>query len=459
MEGTVMESIAVTLGVGSGIDTARLIADLAAASRAPKVAALDQRSSENRARISALAQARSDLESFATSFSTLVAGGTLQSQPSVADPLVIGAVAQPGARIGDLAAEIEVTQLARSQTIYSGYVSSATAAIGQGTMTLSIGGVDHAITIDASNDSLGGLATAINASASGVTATISSDGNGSRLVLKGPVGANGGFTLTNGGNVALNPFSYPAAGGGMTLAQAAQDAQFKVDGIAYARTSNTVTDVFPGITLSLKQAVPGRAVAITSNRPTATIKSTLQDFVSVFNTMKKDLAAARTANRGDQGLRSLEQQLSAMLSRAVTSDPAINSLSDIGVATNRDGSISLDTAKLDAALAAKPDAVEALLSPTRDATRTALTDPGISGALNMLKDTAIASGGVLASVKARLDREGGDIDKARERMEARETVYRDRLTRQFGGMDARVATLKATQSYLQQQVAIWTKSG
>jgi flagellar hook-associated protein 2 len=454
-----MDSIAVTLGIGSGIDTAKLVRDLAAASREPKLAAIEQRVSANKARISAVAQVRSDIESFASSFAGLVAGGTLQSQPNIADPAILGALAQPGVRAGNLSAEIEVMQLAKAQTLYSGYLANAVAPVGQGVMTLSVGGTDYPFTIDAGNDSLTGLATAINASASGVTASVISDGNGARLVLKGAVGASGAFTLTNaGGDPGLDRFAHPPATGGMTLAQAAQDAAFKVDGIAYSRSSNTVTDVFPGITLSLKQAAPGKQIAITSNRPGELIKQTLQDFVAAFNSLKADISKANTATRGDQGLRSMEQQLSALITKAVTSDAEINSLSDIGVKTNRDGSISLDAARLETVLREKPDAVEALLSPTRDATHSEITDPGLSGALGSLKDAYVAANGPLASLKTRLDKESGLIAQARERMEVREAAYADRLTRQFSGMDARVANLKATQSYLEQQVAIWTQS-
>jgi flagellar hook-associated protein 2 len=450
-----MQSIAATLGVGSGIDTAKLIADLAAASRGPKIAALEQRNDLNKAKISALAQARSDLESFAGSFAGLVAGGTLQSQPVTSDPTVLSATARAGVRIGGFAAEIEVSQLARAQSIYSGYVASAAAPIGHGNMTLSVGGTDYAITIDSSNDSLNGLAAAINASSSGVTANVISDRNGARLVLKGAVGATGAFTLSNAsGNMALDPFSYPA--GTMVLAQAAQDAAFKVDGIAFTRASNSVEDVVPGVTLTLRQAAAGQPVSVTGERPGETLRSTVRDFVSVFNTLKNGLAAARSSNGGDQGLRRLEQQLLGLVGQAVTSDPDIKSLADIGVATTREGRLMLDQAKFDAALRDRPDAVEALFSPTRDATRTAITDPGLSGALNSLKDSAVANGGALGGLKARLDREGGEITKMRERIEVREAVYKDRLTRQFGGMDARVAVLKATQSYLEQQVAIWT---
>lgn len=451
-------SIAATLGVGSGIDTVKLVEDLAAASREPKVALLDSRANANKAKISAVAQARSDLENFSTTFADLVAGGTLQSQPSVADATALSAVAAPGVRTGNLSAEISVQQLAKSQTVYSGYLASATATVGQGSMTLSVGGQNYTITIDATNDSLAGLATAINAAASGVTANILNDGNGARIVLKGQTGAAGGFTLTPvaGGDPALDRFAYPGAGAGLTLAQAAQDAAFTVDGIAYTRTTNSFTDVFPGITITLKKAAPGVPIAVTSARPTALLRETLGDFISVYNTLKRDLATARSSTGGDQALRALEAQVTALISNTVTSDPDVNSLTDIGVLTNRDGTISVDSVKFEAALAAKPDAVEALFSPTRDATHDATTDPGLSGALKALKDIATASGGSLASVKSRLDKEGQLITDARTRMEARELAYKNRLTRQFSGMDARVGALKATQSYLAQQIKLWS---
>jgi flagellar hook-associated protein 2 len=451
-------SITTALGAGSGIDTVKLVEDLAAASREPKVAQLDIRADANKARISAVAQARSDLENFSTTFAELVAGGTLQSQPSSADPTALSAVAAPGVRAGTLSAEISVQQLAKSQTVYSGYLASASATVGQGSMTLSVGTQNYTITIDATNDSLTGLAAAINTAAGGVTATVMTDANGARLVLKGQSGTASAFTLTPvaGGDPALDRFAYPGTGGGLTLAQDAQDAQFTVDGIAYTRGTNSFSDVFAGITITLKKAAPGVPIAITSARPTELLRQTIADFVSVYNTLKTDLAAARKSTGGDNALRSLEAQLTALISKPVTSDPQINSLTGIGVFTNRDGTIALDSAKFNAALAANPDAVEALFSPTRDATHDTTTDPGLSGSLKALKDAATATGGSFASVTSRLTKESELIADARTRMEARELAYRNRLTRQFSGMEARVAALKATQSYLTQQIKLWS---
>jgi flagellar hook-associated protein 2 len=156
-------------------------------------------------------------------------------------------------------------------------------------------------------------------------------------------------------------------------------------------------------------------------------------------------------------VRALDERLSQFLGQAVTGDSEINSLSDIGIKTNRDGSISLDQAKFEAVLAAHPDAVEALFSPTRSSTQTAETDPGLGGAFKALVDAMTAQDAGLSSLKARLAKESTSIATNREKMEARETAYEARLTRQFGTMDARVNALKATQSYLEQQIKIWNR--
>jgi flagellar hook-associated protein 2 len=453
-----LNSIAANLGFGSGIDTAGLVNDLASASRGPKIQRFETLARANAAKISALAQARSDLDGFASSLSDVVGGGTLRSQPTVSDESALSASANAGVSLGTLASEIEITRLAAAQTVYSGFVSAAGDTVGQGSMTLTIGGTAHNIIIDAGNDSLTGLAGAINASGAGVQARVINDSNGARLVLKGETGAAKAFTLTPdaGADPGLNRFTYDLSGGLMTLGQAATDAQFKVDGVAFTRASNSISDALPGVTLTLKKAAPGLPVSIGSKRPTDIIRQTVTDFIGVFNTLKRDIAAARTATGGDGAMRTLDQQMGALISKAVTSDPRVNSLSDIGIGTNRDGSISVNAAQLEAALTTSPDAVEALFNPLRDATHDEATDPGISLALKAIKEGATASNGVLDGLKSRLDKEAAAIAKDREKTESREDAYRARLERQFGSMDARIGALKATQTYLEQQIKLWS---
>ena len=448
-----LTSIANSLGFGSGIDTAALVADLAAASRTPKVQRFDALARANQAKVSTLAQARSDLDSFADSLADLASGGTLRSQPVTSDDSAISVTSNPGTLIGSYAGEIVVNSLAKAQTIYSGYSGSATDPIGQGGMTLTVGTASYAITIGAANDSLNGLASAINASGSGVRASVVNDTGSFRLVLKGESGAAKAFALTadSGADPGLTQFTSAV----MTTGQTASDAAFTVDGVAYSRATNSIGDVVPGMTISLKKADPLVTIAIGSTRPNEVLKQTLSDFVSVFNTLKKDVEAARRANNGNPALRNFERQLSNFIAQPLTANVNIRSLSDVGISTNRDGTIAINAAKLEAALRDYPDAVEAIFNPPRDATRTEATDPGIASALDALRDAAVAKNGALEQVQSSLQREADSISKTRDRMEQREDAYRTRLEKQYAGLDARIGALKATQSYLEQQIKLW----
>ncbi len=447
-------NIANSLGFGSGINVSQMVSDLATASRAPKVERFDALARASQAKISAVAQARANLDSFADSLTGLVAGGSLRSQPTVSNEAALSAATTAGVPLGQLSGEIEIIQLARAQTSYSALRTSASDPIGQGMMTLAVGGISYGIAIGAANDSLTGLADAINAIGSGVRANILTDQGQVRLVLKGETGAAKGFTLTPDAGAAPGLAQFTTSGGGLTTAQNATDALFTLDGIGYARSTNTVSDVLPGVTLTLKKAQAGETIAIGSTRPTEAIRQTIDDFVSVFNELSANLKAARSAGGGN--IRTLDRQLAALIGKPLTGGSDINSLASIGLKTGRDGTLSVDQARLNAVLAGDPDAVEALFNPPRGGTRTQDTDPGLAIALDAIRDAAVDGGGPLQSLEKTLQAEASAIAKNRERMEAREDAYRARLENRYASLDARIGAYKATQSYLEQQIKLWS---
>src|SRR3546814_6098475 len=132
---------------GSGLDVKQLVTDLSNASREPKIARVTELTQTNQTRISALAQARADLDGFADSLSQMVNDGTLRSTPTVSDESVLGAISRAGLSADSFAATVVVNQLARAQTSYSGVVAAKPAATGAGTMPLTVGGVAKQITI------------------------------------------------------------------------------------------------------------------------------------------------------------------------------------------------------------------------------------------------------------------------------------------------------------------------
>jgi flagellar hook-associated protein 2 len=529
-------SIGFNLGIGSGLDIRTLVENLSAAEKAPKEALIKKREDLNAAKVSALGEASSAIDGFATALASLISGGTLFTQPSVSEPSLLSASAVPGSRLASLSAELEVVQLAKAQTLQSATLAGGAAGpVGQGTLTLTSARGTFDIVIDASNDSLTGLAATINAQASGVTASIVNDSNGARLVLKGQTGEAQAFTLSTAATGGLERFAYAGgATGGMTLAQAAQDAIVKLDGVEIRRGANSFKDVIEGVQIDLKRAAPGTTVSLGITRPTAAIEQAMADFVAAYNELNTLLADATKPAlggetggplRGDLSIREMRKLLGELPSTIMASQGDIRTLAEIGVRTNRDGTLSLDTVQLKSALERDPTGVEALFNPTQYtsspllvinsamgkarpgtytftnlvpappggnasgdmdgvpatgsgeylippfgsragaltvhvkgalASATVTVDPGLGGALQAIRDTLRAATGPIASSRARLTAEAAQIAKDRTQLEARSAAYTDRLLKNFTNMERQVSAFKATQSYLEQQVKIWT---
>jgi flagellar hook-associated protein 2 len=142
------------------------------------------------------------------------------------------------------------------------------------------------------------------------------------------------------------------------------------------RATNSFSDLIAGVQIDLKAAKPGTLVSIGLTRPTAAITQAMGDFVSAYNELvgvigeatKAGTGADAGALRGDAGVASLQRQL-ARLPTTILSSPGdgVHTLAEIGVRTNRDGTLSLDSARLASALASDPDGVEALFNPTHRA--------------------------------------------------------------------------------------------
>lgn len=243
-------SIGYALGAGSGIDVKALVAELAGAAKAPKEALIARREETNAAKISTLAEVSGAIDSFAAALSSLIAGGSLFSQPSVSNPAVFTASAVAGVRLGELSASIEVSQLALAQSLASVPVASAADPVGQGTLTIVSAAGSFDIVIDSTNDSLDGLAKAINDSDADVTASVITDAAGARLVVKGRTGEANAFTLSvaAGTTSGLERF----ASDQMTVAQQAADAILRIDGVEVRRASNSFSDLVPGVQFDLK---------------------------------------------------------------------------------------------------------------------------------------------------------------------------------------------------------------
>lgn len=378
-------SILSSLGAGSGIDTTTLVSNLVTATFADRESALTSKQTANTAQISALGSLTSGISSFSSALKSLIAGGTLKSQPSSSNTSILTVKATGTASISNLSANLEVRQLAQAQTLASAAVPSATPQVGQGSLTLTTqSGTTYNIAVTPPANSIDDLAKAINAAntgttPSGVTANVVTDANGKRLVLKGQLGEANTFSLTANGDAdaTLSNFAFdpqnPTANPKMTQAQQAQNATIRMDGVDSSYATNTVTDLIPGASLSLVTAQPGTTITLGVTRPTDALTQAVSDFVDAYNELNTQLATASAAAtdssdagvlHGTPAVREMQRQLRTITSATLTTLPnGPQTLAEIGVATKQDGTLTVDTDKLAKALATYPDSVEAMFNP------------------------------------------------------------------------------------------------
>jgi flagellar hook-associated protein 2 len=463
---SVSGSIATALGIGSGIDTSALVSSLVSAARDPKQKVITDRQTTNNARISALGSASSSLDTFADALNSLLAGTGFAGSPASNDPSIAAVSLLPGG-VPKLPAQLEVRQLAAAQTIASAPVAGATAStqLGAGSFSLQVGsGAAVPITLTAPNSSYADLAAAINAAGTGVTASVITDNQGTRLVMKGVTGAANSFTFTNtSANTALDAFTWDGTAGGMTRQVEAKDAIILLDGVEQHYSTNTVDNAIANLRIDLNKAAPGTSVTLASTEPTTSMRDLMVEFVDAYNTLMKALntSSAKGADsssagvlNGEASIRDMKRQLSQMTSTVLATSGTYKTLSSIGVSTNRDGTLKLDTDALDKALAADAKGITQMLNPAVKSD----TTPGLAGLMDSVRDKIQQKDGPLATAKAKYEKLGDDLKEQLDKLNDQMTDYQAQLSKVYTAMETRLSALKATQSYLEQQVAMWTKS-
>jgi len=530
------QSILSGLNAGAGIDTDSLITNLTAAQKASLEAPVTAQQTTNSAQISSAASIASDLTGFSQSLNTLISGGSLQTQPASSDTSVMTVSAISGQAIGNLNSAITVNALAQAQTAKS-QAFAAGQRFNTGTLTLTVAnGSPIQIDVNSGNNTLSGIAGAINAKNAGVTASVVTGSDGSStLVLKGTTGAANTFTLSTGdigsGNQSLASLAVGSGvTGGMTQTQAAQDASLTVDGVTVSRSSNSFSDVIPGVQMTLKAT---GTIGLSSSTPTDAIAQAVSDFVSVYNQLLGEINTATAQSsgplQGNSAIRALKSQLSKLTTMNLNASGSVRTLAELGVSTGRDGTLSVNSTTLSKVLAAYPADVEQMFMSSQsssdpqvlitnglgaaqsgvytvtnitpavnggDATGsingvpmsasiwnltagpgnnadglklqilsaapssvTITINQGLGGALQAINDSLLApNSGALTTLQSSLATQQKALSDQLTKVDAQVTVYHDRLVTQFATMNTLVSGYKATQSYLTQQVDLWTKS-
>jgi flagellar hook-associated protein 2 len=465
-----------SLGVGSGLDLDTLLTKLISAEGKPRLNSLASKEANIQADISAFGTLKSVLDKFRSTIGSLNDASALQGRTvSTGNSKNFSATADGSAAAGSYS--VQVLNSARAQKLLStADFASGSDTVGAGTLSITVGGTSFQVTTTATT-TLAELKNLINGAAgnAGVTASIlvvarnpqdASAGTVARLALaSNATGTANSIGIavsdadaTNTDNQGLSRFYFAANDTASQLAeqQAAADARIVVDGMTAFSSDNVFRDVIEGVTITalkdpadpLNPDVETLDISLDRNGVAARIKS----FVAAYNEVISAVRGVSSydaetkkagALNGDATVRSISSRLRSIIGASGIGDGTLGSLAELGIQTQRDGTLKLDSARLDTALQQNFADVSALFTSSN----------GIATRLEDMLGSFLDSGGVLTTRTEGLGQQLKAIDTEREKLNTRldklETQYRAR----FSALDALVAQLQSSGDYLLKQLA------
>jgi len=483
-------------GIGSGLDVKGIITSLMAVESQP-LTLLQKKASSVQTEISAVGQIQSLTSALGDKAHALQSKSLwTQTTSTSADTTAVTAdtangTAAPGTY------SVSVQQLARGQTITS--PASAGSTLNAGTISIQLGTYksDGAtpptlafeagssarvdIPIGAGETSLSAIRDKINSYNAGVQASIITDANGSRLSLRSTdTGASNAFQITTSettddgvAGTGLSALDFDASTGAtssqMVLNQSAVNAKATVNGIDIESASNKLSNISDGLSLTLLRKTTD-PIDVKVSTDTASMQKAITDFVSAYSALQSYISlqtkydagtavAAGTARQdgplqGDPSVVGFQNQLRAIVTTTSTTSSMFARLSDIGIAVQKDGTLSIaNQTKLTSALS-HPDELSKLFTTYG----TTSENTGIAQRFAALADKANATDGSLFSRTAGLKGELSRNQKQQDDMQTHLDATQARLTAQYQALDTTMSKMNALSSYVSQQVALMQKA-
>lgn len=467
--------MAITSSSTTALDVPSLVSQLMAVERRP-IDQINARIASYETKISSFGTLSSLVSSFQTSASGLTT--SLQKLTATAsDANVLTASAASTAVPGAYA--LNVSQLAQSQNLVAAGRTSSSTAIGNGTATTvtfdfgtisggtltngiysgatftSNGNGTASITVDSTNNTLEGIRDTINAARLGVTASIVNDGSGTpyRLALSSSsTGLSNSLKITtSGGDGTINSLlGYdPAGTQNLTQTLAAQNANLTVNGIAITSASNTLTAAIQGVTLTLKGTTT-TTNTLTVARDTTAISTAVSGFVDAYNALASQIKSRSAygtdgknagALAGDGTLRLMQDQLRGIFNTPATGG-TLTTLTQVGISFQRDGSLKLDSGKLNTAVSSNFTDVNNLFT----------SSTGFATRLEEWAKTTLSAGGLIETRTKNLNQfvkdKNSEIDRLEIRMAALEKKYRT----EYSNLNLLLSRMNSTSTFLTNQL-------
>jgi flagellar hook-associated protein 2 len=392
---------------------------------------------------STLQSIENDISTLATAVTSLgdSSGGISALQATSSNTSILSATADSTAAIQNHS--ITVNSLATTSTYYTAPVATSSTAIATGSFTLSVGSNAPAtITVDNTNNTLDGLASAINGQNLGVTASVVNDASGARLtIVSNTSGAASDITIAN-----------DTTGLGFTKAVTGANASLVVDGIPVSSATNSITGAIPGVTLNLTSASPNTTVGLSVTPNVSQAESAVNTFVSAWNTVAQDLntqfsvasdGSGAQPLEADQTLRNVQQQLLSAITYSIGGNNGFVNLASIGLNMNTDGTITTDPTALSNALSNNFSSVQSLLQGTSG------FSANLVSVLNQITDPT--QGAITLDLQG-MTQSNQDLTNQITAMQATLQTQEQNLTNQYDQMQVALQELPMTQSQLTQQL-------
>ena len=384
---------------GSGLNITQIVDSLVEAEKVPQENAIQTKIDTNTTSISAIGEVKSALSKLSSSLAGLV--GKTSLGVSSNSTAVTATITDPS-KATDFNSSMTISALATGQTLaFTGYAST-TSIVGEGSLQLERGDWSSGSFVASatksssslaitSTDTLASLRDKINILNYGVTASIFGAGDGTyNLVLKSGEGKENALRITATESPAGSGLSRIDNTSSNSSKQkiAGADATFVVDGMTLTRSSNSITDLFEGYTVDLVSTTSTTA-NITASVDENLATANLQSLVTAINAAKEVINAKtfRGDSSSDAGelasdpvIRSLKKQIDSLTTSPLAGFGA-NSvyLSNLGVRTEKTGSLSLNTTILTKELKNNPSSLDAIFNSMYSSSSSLLS---VSGGAN-----------------------------------------------------------------------------
>lgn len=376
------------LNVGSGMNNSEIITSLVDAERAPALERIEKNENSTKNKISAYGVLKSDISAFRDIIRDIKSSNAASHVGSSSNTTIAKFSTTGTTGSDNVDSTLVVSSLATTHTLVTGAYNNSGSTVGEGSLTIDFGtwsttssandtftaNSNSAITVTTSaSTTLTQLRDSINNATDNAEASILYNGTGYVLVIKGESGASNEVRVTPSGgssSTLTNNFSYTASTKNLTQTVDGTDASFTVDGIAMTRSTNTISDLFNGYTLEL-EATSSSAINISSTQNLDNITALLSNFIDAYNAIYTNITEMSGAAfsedestgplAGDSLARSIQRELRSYTTKSLSGyEGGPYSMSLLGVQTNRDGSLTLNTSVLKNSFAVAPKIVDAI---------------------------------------------------------------------------------------------------